>query len=272
VVCGWDDCPPEVRAQVAGFSAALQAALSADLAALYLHGSLALGAFNPARSDIDLLAVCARRPPARALRRAAAAIVFWAARPRPFEISLVAAGDLHPWQHPTPYIYHFSEDWRERATAQLADWPGEWPAALPLDGDLAAHVAVTRARGVALAGPPPAEVLPPVPRADFLDSLRADFAWGRAALRQYPAYFVLNACRILAFAAEGHLFSKLEGAAWAAPRLPAAHAALVAAAVAHDQAPSPVAPLAVDPGSLEAFAAHMDRAIAAAVADGMPHA
>ena len=33
--------------------------VGAELIGVYLHGSLAMGAFHPGRSDIDILAVCA---------------------------------------------------------------------------------------------------------------------------------------------------------------------------------------------------------------------
>ena len=32
--------------------------LGAELVGVYLHGSLAMGAFDPGRSDVDILAVC----------------------------------------------------------------------------------------------------------------------------------------------------------------------------------------------------------------------
>jgi len=52
---GWSDCPDPIRGQVLGLLEALDALLGRNLAAVYLHGSLAMGCFNPQRSDLDLL-------------------------------------------------------------------------------------------------------------------------------------------------------------------------------------------------------------------------
>ena len=82
------------------------------------------------------------------------------------------------------------------------------------DPDLAAHLSVCRARGRALIGPGPCELLPPVPYADYFDSIAQDFDWLRSD--EVPAvYAVLNACRILRLAREEGVCSKREGGLWA---------------------------------------------------------
>ena len=104
------------------------------------------------------------------------------------------------------------------------------------DSDLVMHYAVCRERGVAVLGPPAAEVFPPVPRAMLLASFIEEVAWG---LEHAPMrYAVLNACRAWAFAEGAGLLSKVEGAEWALTRGPglqpgqadAIHAALAAQA------------------------------------------
>jgi predicted nucleotidyltransferase len=49
------DCPPEVAGQITAFVLSVSRILSGNLRGVYLHGSLALGCFNAAESDVDTL-------------------------------------------------------------------------------------------------------------------------------------------------------------------------------------------------------------------------
>ena len=77
-------------------------------------------------------------------------------------------------------------------------------------------VSIARQSGRAIAGQPPAEILPELPRALVLGALRESLAWHR--LRD-PAAAVLAACRGWAWARDGRWLSKSEAARWAAARL-----------------------------------------------------
>ena len=50
---------PEVQSYLDEVVSTLTIHVGAELIGVYLHGSLAMGAFHPGRSDIDILAVCA---------------------------------------------------------------------------------------------------------------------------------------------------------------------------------------------------------------------
>ncbi|OQA46938.1 MAG: Streptomycin 3''-adenylyltransferase [Chloroflexi bacterium ADurb.Bin325] len=224
------------RATTAALVDGLAGVLADNLLGVYLHGSLALGCFNPRRSDIDLLAVT-RQPMSPAQRRAVAAFLLASSgRPYPIEISILAREHLHPWRYPTPFDFHYSEDWRDQTAAALADGSWQrWTASERGDPDLAAHITVLRARGVRLLGPPIAEVFPAVPRADFVDALRLDVLdprFGLAGLAEHPVYSLLNACRTLAYLRAGAILSKAEGGAWALAALPAEHRPAIEAALA----------------------------------------
>src|SRR3954453_23073930 len=52
------DAPPAVLDYVAGLAAVVLDVLGPDLLGVYATGSAALGAFDPATSDIDVVAVC----------------------------------------------------------------------------------------------------------------------------------------------------------------------------------------------------------------------
>lgn len=230
---GWSGCPADVRAQVAGLIDALRDGLGANLAGVYLHGSLAMGCFNPAHSDLDLLVVTHERMAPGERRAAAEALLRISGSPTPVEISFMSAGQLRPWRHPAPFDLHYSEEWRQRTADALAS--GAWRAwgdEEPLDPDLAAHVTVARARGVALYGPPPEAIFPPVPRADYQDSIVRDMAWAAEHIDDDPAYLVLNFCRVCAFLAEGSVLSKDEGGVWGLRHLPERHRPVIRAALA----------------------------------------
>lgn len=55
------EIPPSVQPVLAAYSALVHEALPGFLAGLYLHGSLALGAYDPGLSDIDFIAMTSRR-------------------------------------------------------------------------------------------------------------------------------------------------------------------------------------------------------------------
>ena len=171
------------------------------LIGIYLHGSLALGCFNPALSDIDFLVVI-RRSLMREQRKAIEPLL---ARTPRLEIHFLAESGLVPWRHPAPYDAYYGSERRLIG-------PGE-------DHDLAAHVTVAREAGVALLGPPPAEVLPQIPWEHYEDALLRDLDWCRDhGTRLYAA---LSPARIWATLTDGVVHSKASGAAWAIERAPA---------------------------------------------------
>ena len=88
------------------------------------------------------------------------------------------------------------------------------------DPDLAAHVMITRARGICLVGKPIPDVFPEVPRAEYLDSILSDFDYAQERMNDNPVYAVLNFCRIYGYALEGRIDSKDEAGVWALGALP----------------------------------------------------
>lgn len=223
---GWHDCPAGVKTQIERLTDGLKLELKNNLVGVYLHGSLAMGCFNPLRSDIDLLVVTRGKLSLETKRALARRLLEISNQPAPFEISFLATGDLHPWRHPTPYNFHYSEDWREKFVRahKDGDWQN-WNSEERFDGDLAGHVTVLNHRGRCLYGEAIADVFPPVPEADFVASILADvlsanFGLG-GAFEKFPVYVVLNACRTLAYLKTGRVLSKAEGGSWALENLPA---------------------------------------------------
>jgi len=77
-------------------------------------------------------------------------------------------------------------------------------------------VAIARQQSRALAGPPPAELLPELPRQLVLSALREALAWWRD---HDASGAILAACRAWAWLEQGQWLSKGGAAAWAAERL-----------------------------------------------------
>jgi predicted nucleotidyltransferase len=228
----WATCPAAVRSQIEALLAITQHALQDQLVGIYLHGSLAMGCFNPERSDLDLLVITEQPMNVETKRGLTEALLRRSRHPAPIEISCLSAQQLTPWRYPTPYDLHYSEGWRSRFEQALENGSWQvWNDQRQEDIDLAAHITVTRARGICLLGQPIEQTFPPVPARDYLAAIWDDFLWARANAVKKPFYFVLNACRVAAYVLEGRICSKEEGGVWALHAAPEAFTNLIAQAL-----------------------------------------
>lgn len=218
---GWDTCPPATKTQVQLFTHTVAQLLADSIVGIYLHGSLAMGCFNPEHSDLDLLVITRQPMQVHTKRQLAEFLLTTSRAPHPIEISVVVQTDLVPWQYPTPFDFHYSETWRERIAHDLRDgrWQ-HWNAQRQHDPDLAAHVMLTNNRGLCLHGAPIAQVFPNVPKADYLASILGDVNDAIAAILDAPVYAILNTCRVYAFVRAGLICSKQEGGDWALNSVP----------------------------------------------------
>lgn len=230
---GWANCPNPIYSQVQDLLNGVRAILGNNLIGFYLHGSLAMGCFNPDRSDIDLLVVSHGPMTIHEKFVAADLLLGVSAQPCPIEISFLARKHLHPWRHPAAFDFHFGEVHRERYLSDVADetWRG-WNELRHTDVDLAAHVATTRARGICIFGQPIPEVFAEVPRPDYLDAVVADFHWSQEYLETNATYAILNSCRVLAYGTNEQILSKDEGGEWGLAHLPLAHRPVIDLALA----------------------------------------
>jgi predicted nucleotidyltransferase len=230
---GWEICPPSALRQIRDLLAGLQERLERNLTGLYLHGSLAMGCFNPQTSDIDLLAAVGRTIPPETKRSLVEFLLGLSGSPHPLEISFLRPEDLLPWRHPAASDLHYSEEWRKRYTGDsAADAWAPMEGEPRTDPDLAAHITVLRARGIRLAGKPIADVFPAIPRKDYLAALLEDLGWAQTRAALDPVYGVLNACRVHAYLQDGSVCSKAEGATRGRATLPAEFHPLMESALA----------------------------------------
>lgn len=238
----WPNCDSAVALFVDRVVDALQDELGDSLVGVYLHGSLALGSYYPPKSDIDLVIVVRSVLDATG-RQSLSRLFVDLSKHRPttgdVEVSAVTESAARSFVHPMPYEMHYSTSWNERIVRGDVDYTAELR-----DYDLAAHVSCVRESGVALFGPPPAELFAAVPREDFLDSILDDLeeiTEDQNILRT-PVYGVLNGCRVLLVLSDRsrRVPSKEEGALWALDHLPEEHRPVIASALDAYRSPDPV--------------------------------
>ena len=97
-----------VHRQINNLLAAFEQALDENLIGIYLHGSLAMGCFNPVRSDIDLLVVIQHGMSVETKRDIVQTLLASSLSPAPIEISFLVEQDIHPFHHPLPFDLHYS--------------------------------------------------------------------------------------------------------------------------------------------------------------------
>lgn len=230
-----------------------KAILGDGLVGIYVHGSLAFGCFNWAKSDIDYLTVVEREPTQAQKEALIAAILALDDRcpEKGIEMSVVLARDCRAFTYPTPYVLHYSNDYRGRYRADLA---GTCAVVHGVDRDLAAHFTVTRAVGIPLCGAPIADVFSPVPAADYLDSVLFDIESAEQNVADNPIYVILNLCRTLAYLQDGKIRSKAQGGEWGIAALDD-DAGLIRAALAAYRGGAAFPP--IDVSKLSAFARRM---------------
>jgi predicted nucleotidyltransferase len=198
----------ELQRYVRRLARKMEELLGKDLVGLYLHGSAAMGAFVPSRSDVDVLAVT-RVSISSEAKRAIADALSEAALPSPgvgLELSIVTVDSVRIESDVPSFelhldIHHTHED-------RVVDGVGH-----DGDPDLLTHYAMARERGIAVLGPLATEAFAPVDRTRLLRAIAADLGWGIE--EGLGSYAVLNACRALRFSREGVLCSKPDGGEWA---------------------------------------------------------
>ncbi len=184
----------------------------ADLVGVYPHGSTATGRLRPG-SDLDVMAVL-RRPTTSVERRLLLErlLVVSGVGTRPIELTLVVGSDVRPWRYPPTCEFLYGE-WlrRDFETGMVPD-----PAPSP---DLAVLISMVLASGRRLHGPPPAEVLDPVPDGDVRRSCVDAIPGLLANLATDTANVLLTLARCWSTVATGRIRAKDEAADWALERL-----------------------------------------------------
>jgi len=204
----------------------IEAALGPHVVGMYVHGSLALGAFDPLRSDIDFLAVTrGELPPDRVAALATMhAALTGSANHEGSYIPLHALRRYDPSDCVHPAL-------RSDGSFGLDRHGSEWV--------IQRHL--VREHGIVLAGPDPRALIDPIEPDDLR---RAEVGllrewWApqvdqpfRLQSSEYKAYAILTMCRALYMFHSGAVVSKPVAARWAQARLGEPWASLVESALA----------------------------------------
>ncbi|MBG9547815.1 hypothetical protein ABE25_14075 [Cytobacillus firmus] len=187
----------------------------------YIHGSLAMGGFNPNNSDIDILVITEEPLKIELKRRLAKLFLAYSNHPFPVEVSCLSREQLMPFEHPCPFDFHYSEFWRERYEQDLSLETYEFlNGEIKKDPDLAAHITITFHRGICLEGKPIIEVFPLIPQSFYTSSIMGDFYDCTENIFEKPVYCILNLIRVYWYLKEGVISSKEEAGNWGLSSLP----------------------------------------------------
>lgn len=199
--------------------------MGSNLVGIYLHGSLAMGCFNPSKSDIDLLIVVHDKLSTENSKQIAKRLLSFhenLPNERGIELSIILESSLKNFVYPTPFEFHYSDYHREKYQTDENYICGGFE-----DPDLAAHIVVTYQRGITLYGAAIQEVFIPIDKRFFIQSLLYDVESAPKDIIESPVYFTLNLCRVLFFLKEGRVSSKKEGGEWGTSVLPFEYAQTV---------------------------------------------
>lgn len=177
---------------------------------IYLHGSAAMSCFQPQKSDIDFIIVIKHLMTIEEKISLLDGLLLEqkSIPSKGLEMSVVLEENCCNISYPTPYEFHFSKAHEKEA---IADKMTYCKTMHGFDPDLAAHFMMIKRRGIVLFGKPIDEVFTEGSKRDFLNSLLLDLKDYQIHYEANPHYFILNACRVLAYLENDLILSKKEG-------------------------------------------------------------
>ncbi len=198
--------------------------LGTSLVGAYLFGSAVLGGLRP-HSDLDVMVVSNRRSTRDEKGRLVSQLLAVSERPRPLELTIVVQDEIRPWRYPPRMDFQYGEWWRsefERGDVE------PWPSAT--NPDLASLIRMVLLADAPLLGPPPGKVFDPVPRRDYVESLRHGVEDLLGTIDSDTRNVVLTLARIWSGIVTDEIRSKDAAADWVLPRLPDEHRPVLARA------------------------------------------
>lgn len=217
----WKKCPSDIQDFVFHLLKKTKEIINGGIIGFYLHGSLAMGGFNPKSSDIDILVVTNKSITIETKRKLTQLFLTCSKNPFPLEISFLNKEHLETWEHPCPFDFHYSEFWRKRYEEDLSKGTYEYlNGDIKTDPDLAAHITIITQRGICIEGKPIVEVFPTVPRSHYITSIMGDFQECLENIEENPIYCTLNLLRVFWYLKDGIISSKQEAGNWGLESLP----------------------------------------------------
>jgi len=181
---------------------------------VYAGGSWALGDYLPGRSDLDV-AVVVREPLSREVADAVVAQLRHESLPCParrLELVVYRLDTARSGSAGADFELNLNTGATTPLAVQSEGGPGDVGAHwFPIDRSILSQA------GIALWGPPVDEVFAPIPPAALAPVVAESVRWHRDHPVD-PGDAVLNACRALRYAEEGHWSSKPAAGRWAVDR------------------------------------------------------
>ena len=221
---GFRDLPNEILNQINKVVNIWKKHLGDELIGVYLHGSIALDAFNPDSGDIDILVVVKDSIDIQVKLEIARDIIGLDRKPCPLEMSAVKLSDARNWKTPGNCVFHYSDFWTEKYVERFSNPDAdvyvvdhEFP-----DADVTSYIKLLKQCGIVLYGREIQEVFADVSDEDFWAAISADI--DDYDFHDYDArYFSSNVLilgRILSFKKERRILSKYDGGIWMIDHVP----------------------------------------------------
>jgi Domain of unknown function (DUF4111) len=137
------------------------------------------------------------------------ALIAITARPRTVELTIAVQSDVLPWRYPPRVDFQYYDTLRLQYLAGVEE---PW---CELNPDLATLVTIVLRFGRTLAGPPPAELLDPVPREDLVRAMTEDLDFDPTRDQRNG---LLTLARIWTTLATGEIVRKDAAADWVLER------------------------------------------------------
>lgn len=215
------DVPREIQDLILAFLRGLQAAIESKLYGVYLYGAVAFPE-GGATGDIDFHVIL-DEPPDEEEKAALHALHARLAR------------DYPPLGAELDGYYILLQDARRTSPPEHQFLPGVF------DNAWALHRTHIRAgRCIVLYGPDPKELYPPASWPELESALQGELEYVERHLSDYPAYCVLNLCRLIySYRTRDVVISKRASAAWANEAFPRWQALIEAALRTYERRATP---------------------------------
>ncbi|MDY5869154.1 MAG: DUF4111 domain-containing protein [Lachnospiraceae bacterium] len=221
---GFRDLPNEILNQINKVVNIWKKHLGDELIGVYLHGSIALDAFNPDSGDIDILVVVKDSIDIQVKLEIARDIIEIDKKPCPLEMSAVKLSDAKNWKTPGNCVFHYSDFWTEKYMKRFDNSDvdvyvvdHEFP-----DADVTSYIKLLKQCGIVLYGREIQKVFADISDEDFWVAISADI--DDYDFHDYDArYFSSNVLilgRILSFKKERRILSKYDGGIWMIDHVP----------------------------------------------------
>lgn len=221
---GYKELPEEILKQIDCVVEIWKKHMGDELVGVYLHGSIALNAFNPNSGDIDLLIVVKDSVSVQRKIDIAKDIIEIDGCPRPLEMSAIKLKDAIAWKNPGNCVFHYSDFWTEKylqrfenddVEVYVAD--NEFP-----DADVTSYIRLLHQCGIVLFGQDISKTFSGISDEDFWAAISADIDDYEFAAYN-PRYYASNILilgRILSFKVGKRILSKYEAGIWMIEKVP----------------------------------------------------